>query len=101
MFGKKGDMMGKLQEMKRQAEEIKGRLDNTILKIESPGGEVKIEITGSRTIRSLSIASALQHADPNELQQQLILAINNAIREADNLNETEMKKAASGMLPGL
>jgi len=101
MFGKLGDMMGKLQEMKKKADEIKLRLDETVISTEAAGGDIKIEITGNRKIKSLRIAPALQHGDKTELEEQLVAAINNAIAKADSLNEEEMKKAASGMLPGL
>ena len=101
MFGKLGDMMGKLQEMKQKAEEIKSRLDSIVLTEEGAGGDIKIEITGNRRIKSLVIASALQHGDKKELEEQLLVALNNAIDKANKTNEEEMKKAASGLLPGL
>lgn len=101
MFGKLGDMMGKLQEMKQKADEIKSRLDNLVLKSEGAGGDIKIEITGNRHIKSLTIASALQHGDKQELEEQLVVALNKAIEAANKINEEEMKQAASGMLPGL
>jgi len=43
MFGKLGDMMGKLQEMKQKAGEIKAELDVTILKAEGAGGDIKLQ----------------------------------------------------------
>jgi nucleoid-associated protein EbfC len=43
----------------------------------------------------------LQHGDKEELEEQLIVSINKAIEKADAINESEMKKAASGLLPGL
>jgi DNA-binding YbaB/EbfC family protein len=101
MFGKIGDMMGKLQEMKQRADEVKMKLDNTVIKTEGAGGDIKIEITGNRKIKHLEIASALQHGDKEELEEQLIVALNKAIEAADKLNEEEMKKAAGGILPGL
>lgn len=101
MFGKLGDMMGKLQEMKARAEEIKNKLDGVLLKVSGAGGDIKIEITGNRKIRAIEIADALQHGDRQQLQEQLLVTINRAISEADKVNEEEMKKAASGMLPGL
>lgn len=101
MFGKMGDMMGKLQEMKKKADEIKVKLDNTILHAEGAGGDIKIEITGNRKINSISISSALQHGDKAILEQELKTTINNAILMANVANEDEMKKAASGLLPGL
>jgi DNA-binding YbaB/EbfC family protein len=101
MFGKMGDMMGKLQEMKKKADEIKIKLDNTVLTAEGAGGDIKIEITGNRKINSITIAPRLQHADKTILEQELITTINNAILMANIANEDEMKKAASGLLPGL
>jgi DNA-binding protein YbaB len=101
MLGKFGDMMGKLQEMKQKADEIKLKLDDTIIKTEGAGGDIVIEITGNKKIKSLTIASALQHGDKEELEEQLTVTLNKAIEAADKLNEQEMKKAAGGMLPGL
>jgi DNA-binding YbaB/EbfC family protein len=101
MFGKIGDMMGKLQEMKQRAEEIKNKLNDTVIKSEGEGGDIKIEISGNRELKSLSISEALQHGDKQELERQLLVSINRAIQEADRVNESEMKKAASGLLPGI
>lgn len=101
MFGKMGDMMGKLQEMKKKADEIKVKLDDTILVAEGAGGDIKIEITGNRKITSITVAPSLQHSDKAVLERELLTTINNAILMANVANEDEMKKAASGLLPGL
>lgn len=96
-----GDMMGKLQEMKKKADEIKIKLDNTVLHAEGASGDIKIEITGNRKINSITIAPALQHGDTSVLEQELKTTINNAILMANVANEDEMKKATAGLLPGL
>jgi DNA-binding YbaB/EbfC family protein len=101
MFGKVGDMMKQLQEAKKVAEEIKQKLDVTVLTIESAGGDIQIEITGSRKILKIIIAPALQHGDAAALQRELLQAVNRAIEKADKANEEEMKKVAGGMMPGL
>lgn len=101
MFGKMGDMMGKLQEMKKKADEIKTKLDNMVLYAEGAGGDIKVEITGNRKINSITISPALQHGDKAALEKELLTTINNAILMANVANEEEMKKAASGLLPGL
>jgi nucleoid-associated protein EbfC len=101
MLGKFGDMMGKLKEMQQKAEETKRKLDETILSCEGAGGDIKITISGNRKVLSLHIAPALQHGDKTELEEQLLVTINRAIEMADKANEEEMKKAASGLLPGL
>jgi DNA-binding YbaB/EbfC family protein len=101
MFGKAGEMMAKLKEAKRIADEVKVKLDNTIINAEAAGGDIKIVITGSRKIKSVSIAPSLQHGDKQQLEEQLLKAMNLAIEKADKTNEEEMKKAAGGLMPGL
>jgi DNA-binding YbaB/EbfC family protein len=101
MFGKMGDMMGKLQEMKKKADEIKQKLDDTVLSVEGAGGDIKIQINGNRHVKSLTVSPALQHGDKAALEKELLATINKAIEQANTLNEEEMKKAASGLLPGM
>ncbi len=101
MFGKLGDMMGKLQEMKQKADEIKLKLSHTTVLVEGAGGDIKIEISGNREIKSLNIAPSLQHGSKEDLESNLIATLNQAIQKANHLNDEEMKKAASGLLPGL
>lgn len=99
MFGKFGDMLGKLQEIKQKIAEIKAKMDTTFVDVEGASGDVKITINGNRKIQKLDIASALQHGDKAELEKQLTDTFNKAVAEADKLNEGEMKKVAGGMLP--
>ena len=101
MFGKIGDMMGKLQEMKQKADEIKNKLNDRLIVTEGAGGDIKIEINGNRKIKSLVLSEALQHGNKVELEALLVSTINKAIEDADKVNEAEMKKAASGLLPGM
>lgn len=101
MFGKMGDMMGKLKEMKRMSDEIKEKLDHTVLQVEGAGGDIKISITGNREIKSLSIESSLQHGNKEELEAQLLVTLNKALFKVNEVNENEMKKVAGSMLPGL
>jgi nucleoid-associated protein EbfC len=101
MFGKLGDMMGKLQEMKRMAEEIKKKLDETTVNYVHGGGEITIAISGTRKVRSLSISDTLAKGPKDKLEHELVAALNKAVEEADKVNESEMKKIAGGLLPGL
>jgi nucleoid-associated protein EbfC len=101
MFGKAGELLGRLQEMKQKAEEIKQTLSQRIITEEGAGGDIKIEITGDRKIKRITITPALQHGDNAVLTEQLEATLNRAIEKADRINEEEMKKAASGMLPGI
>lgn len=101
MFGKLGDMMGRIKEMKEKAEEAKQFLELSRINTEGAGGDIKIEMNGNRKLIRLQIAPALQHGDTRVLEEQLMQCFNKAVAEADKRFEEEMKKAASGLLPGL
>jgi DNA-binding YbaB/EbfC family protein len=99
MFGKIGDMLGKLQEMKQKADEIKARLETMTTEVTGASGDIKVRINGNRKVQQLSIAPSLLHGNNTELEKQLITTLNDAIAQADKMTETEMKKLAGGLLP--
>lgn len=92
-----GDMMSKLKEAKRIAEEIKQKLDETKVTVEGASGDIMIEMTGNRKVLSIFIAPSLQHGDKMELEKHLLNAMNTALQKAEKLHEEEMKKAAGGL----
>lgn len=96
-----GNMMDKLQEMQKKAEEIKERLNHIYVKGESGNGLIEVQMTGNRELKSIQINEELSNFDKEELEDLLILAINKAIKNANEVNDSEMKGAASGILPNL
>jgi nucleoid-associated protein EbfC len=101
MLGKFGDMMGKLKEAKKIADEVKEKLEQTNLTVDAAGGDIRITISGTRKVSSISVAPSLQHGDTKELESQLLKAMNQAIEKADKVNEEEMKRVAGGIMPGM
>lgn len=102
MFGKFGDMMGNIQDAKKQIEETKERLNHISIVEKSSNGMIEVEITASRKIKDLKIDQSLLQ-DSEELADHLILVLNKALEKAESVNEAEMKGAASGMMnmPGM
>ena len=96
-----GDMMGKLQEMKQQVEETKKRLDSVYVSGEAQNGAVKVTATANRQIKSIEIADELMEEDKEQLEDLLIIALNKALENAENVNAAEMKGAAGGLLSGM
>lgn len=101
MFGKFGDMMGKLQEMKKKADEVKKALDARTFRVKGAGGEIEMEMSGNRRIIRLSIGDALQKGDKTKLENEMVDVLNKALLQVEKIHDEEMKKAASGLLPGL
>lgn len=92
-------MMEQLQMMKLRMEELKEELDHKTVVGEAAGGDIKVTATGNKKIKSIKITPELQFADPEELEEQLTVAINRAIEKAEELYQNEMKNMAGGMLP--
>lgn len=90
-------MMGKLQEAQQQAELVKKRLGD--MHIRHVEDDLSIVITGNREIRDIEVAETLLE-DREELQDKLVLALNRAIKKADQAHEQEMQSVARGMMPG-
>lgn len=95
------NMMERLQKAQQEIENIKLRLEQTIIEASSPSDKVKVSITASKKIQSITIDSSLQNTEIEELEDHLIMALNEAISRAEAKWEMEMKSAASGLLPGL
>ncbi|PKR80588.1 nucleoid-associated protein, YbaB/EbfC family [Brumimicrobium salinarum] len=99
MFGK--DMMEKLQKMQAQAEVSKQKLDEILVTGEAGGNLVVVEMNGNRKLTNLSINTALDQMDKEDLEDLLTVALNRAMDAANEANEKEMANSAKGIIPGL
>ena len=100
MFGGNG-MMKKLQEMQQKVEETKARLDTITVEGKAGSGKVTVIMTGNRKVKSISINEKLAGFDKEELEDLLIIATNDALEKAESVNESEMRSASAGMIPGM
>lgn len=95
-------MLDKLFEAQKQAEAIKKRLDNVTVEGEAEGGKVKVTATGNREVTNIAIDSAFfSGVDREELEELVMVAVNNAMRQAENVSQAEMQAATKDMLGGL
>lgn len=99
MFGK--DMMAKLQIMQQQAEASKEKLNTIYVNGEAGGNLVVVEMNGNRKLTKLSINTALDQMEKEDLEDLLTVALNRAIDAANVVNEKEMSNSAKGLIPGL
>lgn len=98
MFGK--DMMAKMEEMKRLADESKSRLDSITVEGEAGGGLIVIELTGNRKLKSVQINGDHKTMDKEDLEDLISVALNRAMEAANNLNESEVMNSAKNIFPG-
>ena len=95
-------MFGKLAEAQKKAEEVKSRLAAITVEGEAANGKVKVIVDGNRKIKDIQIADELMQTDrKEELQDLLLLAVENAMNQAENISQSEMQSLMSSMMPGL
>lgn len=102
MPGNMNNIMKQAQKMQKQMMDTQAELEKRTLEITSGGGAVKIVITGKKEIQSVTLSPDVVDPDDVEMLQDLIMtAVNEAVRQADEMVNSEMSKITGGMgLPG-
>lgn len=95
-------MFDKLFQAQQKAEEIKKRLDTISVSGEAEGGLIRVVATANKEIKEITIDPVfLSKADKEELEELLVVALNKAIVQAENISQAEMQAASKDMLGGL
>ncbi len=95
-------MFDKLFEVQAKAGEVKQRLDNITVTGTVEGGKISVTATGNKIIRSINIdADFFKEADKEEIEELLVIAINKAMEQADNVSQSEMAAVTKDMFGGL
>lgn len=100
MFGDLQGMMGKLKETQLKIEATKKRLDTVMVDGTSNQGKIKVTVTANRAVKNITIDDSLLK-DKEELEDSLILALNDALKKANDINEAEMAAAAKDGMPNI
>ena len=101
MGGNMNNMMKQLKKAQENMQKKQEEIEATILEVDK--GMVKVEITGKKEIKSITIEPELVDPDDVEMLEDLIMvAVNEAIAKADDLMNSEMGKLTGGLgIPGL
>jgi DNA-binding YbaB/EbfC family protein len=95
-------MFDKLFEAQQKAGEVKQRLDGINVTGEAEGGKITVTANGNKVLQSIAIDETfLKEADKEELEELLVLAVNKALEQAENVNQTEMAAMTKNMFGDL
>lgn len=95
-------MFDKLFEAKQKAEDVKKRLDGVTVSGSAEGGKISVAANGNKVVQSISIDDDfLKSADKEELEELLVVAVNKALQQAENVNQSEMAALSQEMFGGL
>ena len=97
-----GNMMDKLQEMQRKMKESKDRLDLLRIEAEAGNNAVKVVVNGNRELKSIEIEPAMCLPERREeLEDFIVIALNRALKKAEQSWESEMRGSAGGLLSNM
>lgn len=101
-----GSMQKQLQQMQamqRQMEQMQAELEEKEITTTSGGGAVSVTVNGKKEIVSLNIDKDVVDPDDVEMLQDLVVAaVNEAMRQIDDISNAEMGKLTGGLnIPGL
>ena len=103
MPGNMNNLMKQAQRMQRQMEETTKELEAKEYTAAAGGGAVSVTISGKKEITRLEIKPEVCDPDDIEMLQDLIIvAVNEGLRQIDEISNSEMSKLTGGLgIPGL
>lgn len=94
-------LMQQAQMMQKQVEtnveNAKKRLAEQEVHAEAGNGLVKVTMSGKHVVKRISIDPSLLQDEPDMIEDLIAAAINDAVRQADELHEKAIAGATSGM----
>jgi hypothetical protein len=97
------NMLKQAQKMQKKMEEMQAALAEKTLEVSAGGGAIKVKINGEKQLMDLTISPDVVDPDDVEMLQDLVLsAVNEAIRQMDDAVNSQMSQITGGMnMPGL
>lgn len=101
-MGNMNNMIKQAQKMQKDMMKVQEELEQRQIEASAGGGAITVVVTGKKELVSIKIKPEVVDPDDVELLQDLILAaVNEAIRQAEEMVSSEMGKLTGGLgLPG-
>ena len=98
MPGSMNNLMKQAQRMQRQMEEGQKELETKEFTAKAGGGAVEVTVTGKKEITKVKLSEeAVDPEDIEMLEDLIVAAANEALRQADEANTELMSKMTSGL----
>ena len=100
--GNMQQQMKQMQAMQRKMEETQAQISEMEATATSGGGAVTVTVSGDKEIKSIVIKPEVVDPDDVEMLQDLIMvAANEALRQMEEISNNEMSKITAGLgIPG-
>jgi hypothetical protein len=99
-------MLKQVQEMQEQMARAQEELASEVVEASAGGGMVRVKATGAGEVTEVKIAAeAIDPDDPEMLEDLVLAAVNEALRNAQDLMQSKLGGAMGGLgglgLPGM
>lgn len=102
--GNMNNLVKQAQKMQKDMEKLQEELKDRTIETSAGGGAITVVASGKKEIKEIVIKPEVVDPDDVEMLQDLIVAaVNEAIRKADDMVNSEMNKITGGLggIPGL
>lgn len=101
-MGNMNNIMKQAQKMQQEMMKLQQEIEQRTIEASVGGGAVTVVINGKKELQSIVIKPEVVDPDDVEMLQDLVMAaVNEAIRQAEEMMAREMSKFTGGMnLPG-
>lgn len=98
-----GNLLKQAQQMQQKISTLQKELEARELETSTGGGMIKIKINGKQEILDIQLEKeALEDNDVEMLQELMKTAVNQAIKESQDMVSTAMSKVTGGInIPGM
>ena len=98
MPGNMNNLMKQAQRMQRQMEESQKELETKEFTAKSGGGAVEVTVTGKKEVTKVKLSEEVVDPDDIEMLEDLVMAAaNEALKQADAANSELMGKMTGGL----
>ena len=104
MPGNMNNLMKQAQKMQKQMEENQKALEEKEFTAVAGGGAVEVTVSGKKEVTKVKLAEEVVDPDDIEMLEDLIMAaVNEALRQVDEANTSAMSKLTGGLggMPGM
>lgn len=94
--------MNQMQQFQQQMEDLQKKLDEIEVTGEADNGLVKVTVTANREVKNITLADSLMDdGDKEQIEDLTTVAMNRAMKNAEEKAEQEMMNITGGNLPGM
>ena len=101
-MGNMQKQMQQMQAMQRKMDELQAEINEMEASATAGGGAVTVTVSGAKELKEIQIKPEVVDPDDVEMLQDLILvAANEALRQMEEISQNEMNKLTAGLgIPG-